>query len=213
MRKNKNDFVENISIIAAEQAKKCTKLPMDNLVMPRFGELSPLFAMLFQQVVVTKEQPNGCNYDKDTYHVVLRVIDGKVLIDGKPDAYAWKHSKVEGAESRPIGWGARKSIENLTEFLLTIKDLDERDLVAGFLDTFRKDFLLVHTGSEERMCVEVTEDLYHNYGLKYCVDEWMETDENGMAEATELNIGDFLIITDAGAYCIRRTEFLLTHTM
>lgn len=78
----------------------------------------------------------------------------------------------------------------------------------------KKDLLLVTSAEESRRCVEITPDLYAA-GITSCVDEWMEVDSNGEAEETRLNVGDFLIVNEAGnsVYCIRRDEFLETHSL
>ena len=80
--------------------------------------------------------------------------------------------------------------------------------------TWKKDLLLVTSNEERRRCVEITPDLYAA-GITSCVDEWMEIDSNGEAEETRLNPGDFLIVNEAGnsVYCIRRDEFLETHSL
>lgn len=51
-------------------------------------------------VIVTKEAPQGCTYDDDRT-VVVRVIDGNVLIGGKYDIYAPGEDKIEKLLRKP----------------------------------------------------------------------------------------------------------------
>ena len=53
----------------------------------------------------------------------------------------------------------------------------------------------------------------YDSGITACVDEWMETDENGMASATQLCVGDYLIVTTSGIYRVGHDEFMETHRL
>jgi len=163
---------------------------------------------------MTKEQPEGTIYDEAKFQTVLRVLGGKLLMENRPDTYCWKFSKLATARNvRPIGVNCADAILTLTEVLSTVTDKSEKAMLADMFANMKKDLLLVTSPAEERKCIEVTEYLYHEVGVTCCVDEWMATDESGEAEVTTLNVGDFLIVTDSGVYCIRRAEFLETHTL
>ena len=73
--------------------------------------------------------------------------------------------------------------------------------------------LLISSQEEFRFCIEITPELY-NAVITFCVDEWMEVDENGEAEITHLNIGDYLIVSENrdSVYCIRHDEFVETYS-
>lgn len=191
---------------------KCTKLEMQNIVFPRWEELG-LIGNMFRQCIRTKEQPQGHIYDEEEYQVVLRIIGGKVLFEGKPDCYCWKHSKVESAKKvEVIGNNSFEGLMNILKVLSAINDEKERCLVSDMFAMLKKDFLIVTTPAEERTCIQVTSDFF-TAGITQCVDEWMETDENGNAEGTVICLGDYLVVTDNGVYRIGREEFEKTHVI
>ena len=219
MKLNKVAVTETVIDKIAGSIRPCIKLGLDNIVFPKWSDLG-LLGMIFSQKIKTKEQPTGCDYDEATYQVVMRVINGKVLMTGgRPDAYTWKHSKVtpyldDPSKIRLIGTNSATAVLNLSEVMSTIENQEEKLILADMFCSLNKDLLLVSTESENRLCAEVTKELY-DAGLTACVDTWMQTDENGDADATLLNIGDFLIInTDfTEVYCIRRDVFLETHSL
>ena len=94
MKLNKANTTQTNFALAEGHVKPCTKLQTDNIVFPSWKELGLLGKVLCQKIK-TKEQPQGCDYDEATYQIVMRVINGKVLMTGgRPDAYTWKQSKV-----------------------------------------------------------------------------------------------------------------------
>ena len=217
MKMNKEKSTMFIMGLAKDHIVACVKLALDNMVFPRWSDLG-LLGMIFAQKVKTKEQPNGCDYDEATFQVVLRVIGGKVFMTGgRPDAYTWKQDKViklmsNSENIKLVGTNSAQAVINLADILGTIKDIQEKKAVADMFCSLNKDLLLIRTEAENRRCIEVTQELY-DAGITACVDSWMETDENGEAEATILNVGDFLIVEGESVYCIRREEFLETHSL
>jgi hypothetical protein len=218
MKLNKAEATAKIHAMADKHTSPCVKLPLQNIVFPKWSDLG-LLGMIFAQKIKTKEQPLGCDYDEAVYQVVMRVINGKVLMTGgRPDAYTWRQSKVEDVLSDPskirlIGTNSAAGLVALSEILATIADADERMIFADMFCNLKKDRLLVKTDAEERRCIEVTQDLF-DAGLTVCVDSWMTPDENGEAEATQLSVGDFLIVEkDGSVYCVRRDEFAETHSV
>ena len=219
MKINKEKTTKTILATIDSYIRPCVKLQLDNIVFPKWSDLG-LLGMMFSQKVKTKEQPLGCDYDEATYQVVMRVINGKVLMTGgRPDAYTWTHSKVadtlkKQTEIRLIGTNSASAVLNLSKMLATISDQKEQMMFADMFCSLNKDLLLITTEPENRFCVEVTKELY-DAGLTVCVDSWMEADDNGDVDATHLNVGDFLIVDAARTkvYCIRREEFLETHTL
>ena len=169
--------------------------------------------MMLRQCVVTKEQPGGNIYDEAKFQITLRIISGKVLMSGRPDCYCWKFNKLESAKDvKVIGSNSAQGLINLGEVLAEIQDVNEKTMVADMFASWNKDLLLVTMPQEDRTCIEVTRELYDS-GITYCVDEWMDVDQNGEADVTELQLGDYLIVGETGVYCIRRQEFLETHSI
>lgn len=194
------------------EMKGCTKLEMQNIVFPKWSDLG-LAGMMIRQCVSTKEQPSGNIYDEAIFQVVLRVIGGKVLMNGRPDCYCWKQSKVASSKDvQMVGTNSATGLINLCGILDSIADQTEKSMMADMFANLKKDLLLITTPAENRICIEVTADLYAA-GITHCVDEWMDTDENGDAEATALQIGDFMIATSDGVYRVGRDEFMETHVI
>ena len=209
---NKSKNYEMVRNLADGRIQSWTKVRMDNIVLPDMRQCRLLNAIL-AQVVKTKEQPTGCSYDSASFRVVLRLLDGKVLLEegGMPDSYCWKHSKVEGAKTvKAIGYKTEETASTSEEFLSKLNSSNDQEMVRELLQFVNADFLLVTTDEESRKVLEVTQELY-DAGLTAIVDEWMDVDADGNAQETELNVGDFLVVTNDGYYCIRRAEFLITH--
>lgn len=210
MKYNKKSTTATILEMTATVARAYEKLELKNIVFPKWSDIG-LTGMMFRQMLKTKEQPDGCLYDEAKFQTVLRVVGGKVLMSGRPDTYCWKFSKLESAKDvKPIGINSAAGLINLSEVLMSIGTTEEKSLLADMFTSWNRDLLLVTTASEKRTCVEITRELY-DAGLTHCVDEWMDEDDNGMAEATALNVGDYLVITNDGVYCIRHDEFMQTH--
>ena len=218
MKLNKTEVTERIHVIADDHIQDCVKLELENIVFPKWSDLG-LLGMIFTQKIKTKEQPLGCDYDEAKFQVVMRVIGGKVLMTGgRPDAYTWKFSTVAEALEDPtkvrlIGTNSAAALVNLAEVISTIGNEAERMMFADMFCSWNKDLLLVRTPAKDRRCIEVTKDLY-DAGITTCVDSWMDPDENGEAEATQLCVGDFLIVEpDGKVYCVRRDEFMETYSL
>lgn len=212
---NKKLLTQLILEVAADRIQECTKLQMDNIVFPKWNDLG-LLGMIFRQDIRTKEQPDGHVYDEAVYQVVMRIIAGRVLMTGgRPDSYTWKHSKVASSKNvRFIGCNSAEAVINLSTALMSIADDEEKRLFADMFCNLNKDLLLVTSPEEDRLCIEITPELY-NAGITACVDEWMDTDANGEADITRLNIGDYLIVSARkdSVYCIRHDEFVETHSL
>ena len=207
---NKNSSTQHILTLASGQQKPCIKVEMNNIVFPKWSDIG-LLGLMFRQCIITKEQPTGHIYDEAEFQPVMRILDGKVLMTGKTDSYAWKFSKLESAKDvRPIGTNTAAGIITMCDVLNNITDTREKSMMADMFANLNKDLMMVTTAAEDRVCIEVTRELYEA-GITSCVDEWNDVDENGEAEETILNIGDFLIVTNNGVYCIRRDEFVTTH--
>ena len=206
---NKQDSTERILSLGTIQP--CIKLTMENIVFPAWDTQS-ILGQMFRQMIRTKEQPEGCLYDETEYQIVLRVIDGKVFMNNLLDSYSWKIKKVQSANTRPIGTISADALLTLTDFLPTVLDPDERKMLADMFVGLNKNLSLITTPEENRQCILITPELYEQ-GVTYCVDDWMEVDDEGNASTTELNPGDVLIVSSDGVYCIRRDTFYKTHAL
>lgn len=190
----------------------CIKLELQNIVFPKWSDLGML-GMMFRQCVATKEQPEGNIYDEAVFQTVLRVLDGKVLMSDRPDCYCWKSSKVKSAKDvKVVGTNSAEGLISLCSVLNDVTSDSEKKMLADMFANMKKDLLLVTTPAEERRCIEVTREMY-DAGITACVDEWMDADEDGMAAATNLCIGDYLIVTCDGVYRVGRDEFMETHRL
>lgn len=210
-------------VISLSKQKDVIKLPMDNIVFDRLGEI-PLLEMLVNLNVVTKEHINGTVYDKKAYQMVMRIIDGKLLMRGqdlieRPDAYAWKTSKVvEAKNKRLLGFHSVEGAHTYAEVLSSIKDAHERELFTDLLVNWSKDLLLIHTDAEERRVIEVTEELIVNHKIIAVPNSYdIEYPEEGAKdlEVTPIKVGDALVMEKCSFgpafYVVGKNEYELTH--
>lgn len=210
---NLNKVESTNRILAIGKQRPCTKLELQNIVFPKWSDLG-LLGMMFRQCVATKEQPLGNIYDEAVFQTVLRIIGGKVLMSERPDCYCWKFSKVleNIKNAKVIGSNSAEGLISLCTVLNSVTNEDDKKVLADMFANMKKDLLLVTTPAENRSCIEVTQELY-DAGITACVDEWMSTDGNGMASATLLYVGDYLIVTGNSVYRIGHDEFVETHVL
>lgn len=207
---NKEATAKRILEVGTKRA--CTKLELKNIIFPKWDDLG-LLGLMLRQCVRTKEQPDGNIYDEAKFLIVMRIINGRVLMNGRPDCYCWKFSKFENAANKQfIGSNSAEGMKNAAILLSEIADESERTLFADMLASLKKDLIVATTPAEDRICIEVTKEMY-DQGITYCVDSWMEVDENGEAPTTQLNIGDYLIVEGDNVYRIGHDEFVETHEL
>ena len=210
MKANKIATTQRIFDLGTQRA--CVKLEMKNIIFPKWNDLG-LLGLMLRQCVVTKEQPQGNIYDEAKFMIVMRIIKGHVLMNGRPDCYCWKFDKVDKAHNKQfIGSNSAEGMKNAASLLLEISDDEERTLFADMLASLKKDLIVATTPAENRICIDVTQELY-DQGVTCCVDSWMEADENGDATATQLNVGDFLIVEGNMVYRVGHDEFMETHEL
>ena len=200
-----------------------TKLPMDNVVFGKLSEI-PLLEMLINLNVVTKEHIEGTTYDKSCFQMVMRIIDGKLLIRGqdlveRPDAYAWRTSKVLKAQNKKnLGFHSTAGAITYAHVLSTISDPREKELFTDLLVKWSSDLLLIHTDAESRMIVPVTKELIVDFGItevpnSYDI-EWPAEGADGV-ELTPIKVGDALVIENCSFgpafYVVQKNEFEMTH--
>lgn len=205
---NKNEFNNLIAALVKIYGQDCVKLAIDNLILPPWADLG-LFGSVHLYAVYTAEAPDGHEYDEVDYQTVVRILDGVVFQEKKkpvgkkkrkatPDSYAWTREKVEkliaNGQTKPIGIGSPEGILNMSALLNTIKSEKDKMVLAKTFAHFHSGMLLAHTAAENRVFIRVTQELY-DAGLKLSADEWCKPDENGMSEASVLEVGDVIIVT------------------
>ena len=85
--------IEAINRVAKDHMEPWTKLRMDNILLPPFKDFA-IFGEILRQYARTKEEPSGHLYDEEEYRMVIRILDGHLVMDGMYDAYAWDTAKV-----------------------------------------------------------------------------------------------------------------------
>ncbi len=145
-----------------------------------------------ETVISTKEAPQGCIYDGDRT-VVVRVIDGKVLIDGKYDVYAPDESQIGKLLRTPYDM-SKLSNEQMAELkpLLDVAS-DIRPAIAP--------------GESGRRVIVITAEMIA-MGVNECYNEWDPSTPCTLEE------GDVFLVSNERefkGYRIGRKEFAGTH--
>lgn len=143
-------------------------------------------------ILVTKEAPHGCSYADDRT-VVVRVIDGKVLISGMYDIYAPDESKIENLLSKSFDL-SKLSEEQMVELkpLIDVAS-DVRPAIAP--------------GESGRRVIVITAEMIAA-GVTECYNEWDPETPCVLEE------GDVFLVSDEShfkGYRIGREEFAGTH--
>ena len=226
MKRNYAEFVKEINAYVANNphsVEKCTKLPVDSIIFPLFDEDSfGAFAHIVMPLVLTAEAPNGHHYPHDHYHIVARVLGGKVLFDTKTkgdhrvkraESYAWDKKKVldliEKGLTRSLDVDTDEGKANVDALIATIPDDYERMLLwKMFYKGPRGNLLLAMEPASNRYCIRVDEKILAVFPT--ILDSWQRysLDDEGCAEVTELVLGDRLIVTynDDGTVSVYRCE-------
>lgn len=219
--------IEAINRVAGEHMEPWTKVRMDNILLPPFKDFA-IFGEILRQVVKTKEEPSGHLYDEEEYRMVIRILDGRLVMDGMYDAYAWDNAKVlkelkKYSDGKVPCIGTHdptgQALLNFANVLATITDPAEKKKFAAMISQSAFDLLLVTTMDENRMVIEITDELLeklHKAGVTSVVNDWEYRSEGYPAadiEAadTPLKAGDFLICTPKGFYINQHEEFLKAH--
>lgn len=143
-------------------------------------------------VIVTKEAPQGCTYD-DGRTVVVRVIDGKVLIGGKYDIYAPGEDKIEKILRNPYEL-SKLSEEQMAE-------------LKPLLDVASEVRPAIAPGESGRRVIVITAEMI-SAGVTVCYNEWEPDTPCNLEE------GDVFLVSDESnfkGYRIGREEFAGTH--
>ena len=209
-------------VLKIAHKKPMIKLPMACIFANQFSEIE-LLECLFHQVVDTKEHPNGVEYDKNIFQILFRIIDGKLLINGKLDAYAWKISKVcKQKNKRPIGPHTVNGMLTYADVVATIKSESEREKFTKILRTWPLDMTYAHVEAEERTVIEVTEEIiqfllemYNVAAVPNSYDIEYPAVGADSVELTFIKVGDALVIEQCSFgpafYVVQKEEYELTH--
>lgn len=150
--------------------------------------------------------------------VIFRLLSdetGKLHLRNKTrelDAYAWTAQDILSRAKKilPFGINSEEGKQTLETLLSYMSDEEEKEEILKTLYLFRIDFQAVMVKPDWRKVVEVTQELY-DAGVTSVINSW--EDESSGFRATELQVGDFLVIeSPEKAYCIRREEFIETHS-
>ena len=81
MKANKHNITE--LILSKGKQQSCVKLELNNILFPKWDDLG-LLGMMLRQCVKTKEQPEGNIYNEAKFLMVMRIIGGNLLMNGRP---------------------------------------------------------------------------------------------------------------------------------
>lgn len=142
--------------------------------------------------IATKEAPQGCDYDDDRT-VVVRIIDGKVLINGKFDIYAPGEDKIEKLLRKPYDL-SKLSEEQMAE-------------LKPLLDVASEVRSAIAPGESGRRVIIITAEMIEA-GVTECYNEW------DPKTPCKLEAGDVFLVSDESkfqGYRIGSEEFVGTH--
>ena len=191
---------QNETIIRQGRILNVTKLEVITIGLGLVSKLKMAEGLIWKNdsgatVVKTKEAPQGQVYDQDLT-LVVRILDGQVLIDGMYDMYCPPNDKVEKLLSKPF------KLETLTE-----AQLAELKPLFDCGSNIRPSIAPADPG---RKAILITLEMVGSKGYIECVDRWNE--ESG--QTTKLYPGDYFLVEDVDAcegYRIGGTEFGITH--
>ncbi len=158
------------------------------------------------------EYPTSEAAGEDRMNILIRVVNGQLYNHLRQlDCYAHNMATYTKNMRRYYVVGnnseeGQKGLEMLTSSMLDEAEVEE---LRATLSLFAIDFNMCYTKPDWRQVVEVTQEMY-DAGLTSIVNDW-ENEKSGWT-VTQLNVGDFLVITADGMYTIRREEFIQTHS-
>lgn len=193
----------NIEIMNKGGIQSATKLPVVTIGIGKVADLKDLDGVIWHDeqgrvVIATKEHPEGDVYEQDR-EVVVRVIGGKVLMNGKYDIYAPAPHKIG------------KLLGNVVDIddQLTPEQQDELWPLIEVASAIIPSLAPAEYG---RKVVLITEEMVGGAGYIECVCTWHE--DSG--ELTKLFPGDVFLVEDEAlghGYRIGAEEFNETHVI
>lgn len=219
VRTNGGDVKETLNNFAGPILRNfiidCTKMRMHNIVWPSWSAAEYEFDRRFNGGHSVYNQEQGIHVYAPSFCPVLRINQRGELIndEGKMDAYAWTEEEFKKfAECvEPFGGDSGRGILNMCEILMSIKNPEHRMWLANRMSREKRDLFLVTSAEEARRCVEVTEELY-DMGITEWIDAWVDpSKETGEYPITKLCVGDRLVQSGNGFYCVRKDIYFLTY--
>lgn len=195
----------NRNVILHGESRRAVKNEVVTILLGKVGEVSDVYGVIWRTVnnpnhtyVVNKENPEGTAYDDD-WILVVRIIKGRVLINGMFDLYAVKPEKAEQLAKNKVNLKEYSTPEQMEE----LKPLLEST----------KSVTTVLTPKENRTAILITQDTVERFGNGEeiaCYNEWNEV--------SSLVPGDVFIVTkfsesdgEYRGYRIGKEEFEGTH--
>lgn len=199
-----NTYKQNLNIINNGVVRNATKLPVITIGLGIVRDLTDLEGVIWHDedgnvVIVTKENPDGITYNQDRT-IVVRVIGGKVIIDGHYDIYCPAPAKVDRLLSNPF------AIIDLPEHVLA-----ELKPILDAASELRPSIAPAEPG---RKVVVVTKDMLGDADHLVC--ELPLSWSDGKPTYTDLYEGDIFLVEDletGKGYRIGKQEFAETHKL
>ena len=177
-----------------------TKNPVITIGIGPVSKLKDLEGTIWHRdgkvVIATKEAPEGCTYEQNRTAVV-RVIGGKVKMNGLYDIYAPDASKIEKLLSNPF---ELKSLPS--------DQLDELQPVLNVASELRPSIAPAEHG---RKVIVITDEMVGEQGYIYCHCSWDPDDV-----LTKLYVGDIFLVSNektCKGYRIGKEAFEGTHKL
>lgn len=214
MRKaNKEETTKRILDLGSNSIIECLKLETKEIIFPKCEETDESKVDKITNCVYLH---NACSADSKEYLFVMRFVGNQVyMATGEERIDPFVYNQLQSLDRLPkIGCQSSEALLTLMGEMNKLIDSSQKLMVANFFTGVPRDFVMVTSYMQARRCIRVTEQLYHK-GLRYCVDEWTPTDENGDGEITELNIGDYVVVAKnypQSTFCVRQEEFEHTHS-
>ena len=195
MAKNVNErILKEGTIVGA------TKLPVITIGIGPVSELKDLDGTIWHHdgkvVIATKEAPEGCTYEQERTAVV-RVIGGKVKMNGLYDIYAPDAKKIEKLLNNPFDLKSLPSDQ-----------FDELQPILNVASEVRPSIAPAEYG---RRVIVITDEMVGEQGYIHCHCPWDSDDV-----LTKLYAGDIFLVEDeetCKGYRIGKEEFDGTHKL
>lgn len=185
---------------------RATKLPVTTFGLGPVSKLKDLPGTIWHDennnvVIATKEAPDGCIYDQSRIAVV-RIIKGKVKINGLYDIYAPDPSKIENLLSHPFEY------RTPPEEIFSNENSQELQAILDVASEIRPSITPAEHG---RKVIIITNKMVNENGYIECHCPW-----DADYVLTKLYPGDVFLVEDEKSfkgYRIGKEEFEGTHKL
>lgn len=205
--------------------KPCTLMPTKVITPPPFTtENYGVIALMFLVLSLTAEKPDGHPYNPNEYQSILRLLplqDGDArLASGNgthgllfhtitdkhtgettkiPDAFAWPRKRVRDSVAK--GYASTLDVHteegdaNVQALINLLADDYERELLSKFFyGPYVPGIMLIEEPKQHRYCIDVDEEFLAFFNGSI-VESYVDADEDGCAVATDVVVGDRLIVS------------------